>query len=107
VVSAVSVDGKDVTSTFAGFTFMLKSDKSYTTTNNPLHGVFGTAGVYDVKSNASTATNGLFDLLLDNSVTLTVTELTSTELKFGFAYTGSNARVTGVSGNYQITMTVK
>lgn len=106
VLGTVTEGGKDVTGAFAGFTLTLNNNGTYTSTANPLHGVFLATGVYSPKLNATTI-SGLFDLTLDNATTITVTALTSTQLKFEFQYTTSSMRIAGVSGKYQFVMQPK
>jgi hypothetical protein len=95
----VTVDGVDVTESFAGMTLAFTSDKHYTTA----HGVapiWPAAGTFKLEKSS----NSLYDIIRDDGMQIKVMALTDQSITLSLQYAYTGGRSGRVSGNYRFIM---
>ncbi len=100
-VDRVMLGGKDVTRSFNSLNLVVNSDKTYSVTN-PVSPIWPAEGTFELEE---VSNSDLFNFLRDDGVVISVTELTSSTLKFTLPYVASGARTNGISGDYEFSMT--
>ena len=97
--SFVSLDNRDASEYFQGFTLVFDSQKNFTTTNGNAP-IWPESGTYEfVESNGSTNVN---QLIRNDDNVMNIIELTESSLKLEFYYDSSTpgGRSMSVSGKY-------
>lgn len=92
----VSVDGVAINGAFNNFSFTIKNDATYTTTNGNSP-IWPASGKITVKANSSSVG---FEFLRSDDVTVSIQQFTDTKLVLALQYTDPNGRTSSVSGNY-------
>jgi hypothetical protein len=95
----VSVDGRDVTRSFSGMEITFTTDKTYTVANS-VAPIWPAQGTFTLQP----GDNGLFNILRDDGVLITVSELTDSSITFHLQHTSNGGRVKSISGAYEFLM---
>lgn len=99
-LEGVTVDGKNVTNSFPNLTLTVDKKKTYTVAN-PVSPIWAASGTFEFEK---VPNSDLFNIIRDDGIHITVTELTETTLKYKLTYVASGGRTKSVSGDYEFSM---
>lgn len=96
---AVALDNEDVTEEFNDMTITFKEDQTFTV-QNPVGNIWGSAGTFTFEEGSGDN----FNLLRDDGVLVTVSQLTETTLVFFMQFDSAPGRTRGLAGEYIFEM---
>jgi len=100
-VNTVAVDGIDISSAFVGSRVTFQANGNFTTTIDPTFSdVWPSTGIWSLTS---------LDIMVVNSIDMTISNASTTSLTLSFPFIGASAhkggRISSLNGNYVMTFT--
>ena len=95
----VKLDGVDVSPSFAGMTITFTTSKTYAVTHAPSP-LWPASGSFKLEK----VSKGVYDILRDDGVVITVSDLTEQTLTLSLDYDAPGGRKKSISGHYEFFM---
>jgi hypothetical protein len=95
----VSVDGVEVSGSFAGMAIIFTPSKNYSVTNG-IPPIWPTSGSFTLQPKG----NSSFDILRDDGVLISISNLADQTVTLSFTYTFAGGRRKSISGDYEFVM---